>query len=93
MSEKEFVEGLFVKAPHANAPDFVKASISINLPVFLPWLEKQTGPWVKIDTNESRAGNWYSVVNTFVPKASNDESHTPKKTELTGNEVYEDVPF
>lgn len=49
--------------------------------------------WINIDIKQSQGGKWYAEVNTFVPKASNDESHTPKKTELTGYEVYDDVPF
>ena len=87
MSENEFVDGLFVKPPHANAPDFVKACISINLPVFLAWLEKQTGPWINIDTNESRAGNWYSKKNTFVPKPPEFPQADDKAP------AFDDVPF
>jgi hypothetical protein len=85
MSENEFVDGLFVKPPHGNAPDFVRASISINKPVFIAWLEKQTGPWVIIDTNESRAGNWYSKLNTFVPK--------PPEFPKAEAPAFDDVPF
>ena len=29
-NEMEFIEGLFVKAPHENAPDFVKAKVNIK---------------------------------------------------------------
>ena len=34
----EFVNGLIVKAPHANAPDFVKAAISIKVADLTEWL-------------------------------------------------------
>ena len=93
MSEKEFVAGLFAKAPHERAPDFVKASLSIKRADLGNWLRGKSDEWINIDIKQSQGGKWYAEVNTFVPKASNDESHTPQKTELTGNEVYDDVPF
>ena len=34
----EFVNGLIVKAPHQNAPDFVKAAISIKVADLTEWL-------------------------------------------------------
>lgn len=93
MSEKEFVAGLFAKAPHERAPDFVKASLSIKRADLGNWLRGKSDEWINIDIKQSQGGKWYAEVNTFVPKASNDDSHTPKKTELTGYEVYDDVPF
>ena len=56
-------------------------------------MRSKSDEWINLDLKESRGGKWYFEVNTFVPKASNDKFHTPKKTELTGNEVYDDVPF
>ena len=96
MSEKEFVAGLYAKAPHERAPDFVKASLSIKRADLGNWLRSKSDEWINLDLKEARGGKWYFEVNTFVPKkpqASNDASHTPKKTELTGYEVYDDVPF
>ena len=34
----EFVNGLIVKAPNSNAPDFVKAAISIKVADLTEWL-------------------------------------------------------
>jgi hypothetical protein len=70
--EIEFVDGLIVKAPHANAPDYVKASISIKVEDLGKWLRgkyKAGDEWVNIDVKESKAGKWYASVSTFKPKS------------------------
>ena len=36
--EKDFVDGMIVKRPHENAPDFIKANISIKLDDFKGWI-------------------------------------------------------
>lgn len=67
----EFVNGLIVKAPHEKAPDFVKASISIKVEELGLWLRekhKAGEEWVNIDVLVSKAGNWYTKVNTYKPE-------------------------
>ncbi len=46
MADKIFVNGLRVQKPRDNAPDFVKANVSINRAELITWLESQTGEWV-----------------------------------------------
>jgi len=41
--DNKFVDGLFAKAPRANAPEFVKGSISIKREEFMRWVSQQTG--------------------------------------------------
>jgi len=41
MSEKQFVNGLFVFKPHEKAPAFIKANLSINRDEFVNWLQEQ----------------------------------------------------
>lgn len=70
--EIEFVDGLIVKAPHANAPDYVKAQISIKVEDLGKWLRgkyKAGDEWVNIDVKEAKSGKWYASVSTFKPKA------------------------
>ena len=38
----EFIDGLFAKAPHPNAPDFIKANISIKREEMLNWLSARS---------------------------------------------------
>lgn len=75
----QFVDGLIVKAPHENAPDFVKASISIKVADLGMWLRekhKAGEEWVSVDVKESKGGKWYCAVSTFKPKQQN---KTPKQ--------------
>jgi hypothetical protein len=78
--EIEFVDGLLVKAPHPNAPSFVKASISIKVEDLGKWLrgkyEAGNKDWINIDVKEAKSGKWYAAVSTFKPK---EEQAAPKK--------------
>ena len=86
--EMEFVNGLIVKAPHANAPDFVKAAISIKREELIAWLVTRDEEWINIDVKESKAGKWYAAVSTFKPK------YEPKPGANVPVADYEDdVPF
>jgi len=77
MSEIEFVAGMIVKPPHERAPDFVKATISIKVEEFVPWLKAKMAAkeeWINLDIKESRGGKWFASVNTYKPK----EKEAPK---------------
>jgi len=67
MSEVEFIDGFIAKKPHPNAPDFVKAKISIKRQDLLDWLQKRNDEWINIDVKESKTGNWYAQVDTWQP--------------------------
>lgn len=66
--EIEFVNGLIVKAPHQNAPDFVKCAISIKVADLSEWLAGKDEEWVNVDVKESKGGRWYASVSKFKPK-------------------------
>ena len=73
----EFVSGLIVKAPHENAPSFVKANISIKVVDLGQWLRerfKAGDEWVNVDVKESKGGKWYAAVSTFKPKEKQEPS-------------------
>ena len=89
--EIEFVDGLIVKAPHPNAPDYVKATISIKVEDLGKWLrEKYKGgnEWVNIDVKESKAGKWYAAVSTFKPKTKEEP-----KSASRFDDMKDDIPF
>lgn len=67
MSEVKFVDGLMVKKPHGNAPDFVKANLSIKREDLIKWLQEQSGEWINVDVKESKKGSWYAQVNDWEP--------------------------
>jgi len=71
--EVEFPIGIFMKAPHENAPEFVKASASIKLSEAIPWLQAKAGAgeeWVNLDVKESQSGKWYASVNNWKPNSN-----------------------
>ena len=70
MTDKEFVNGLLVKAPHEKAPHFVKCSLSIKRKDFGNWLREKTDEWINVDVKVSREGKWYCEVNNWKPKAA-----------------------
>ena len=70
----EFVNGLIVKSPHPNAPDFVKCAISIKVADLAAWLSQRDDEWVNIDVKESKGGKWYCAVSTFKPKSAHQEA-------------------
>lgn len=94
--EIEFVNGLIVKAPHERAPDFVKASISINVKELSAWLSGRSDEWVNIDVKESRGGKWYASVSTFKPRQDKDvagQSVSTTKSAQRKSSEDSDVPF
>lgn len=92
--EIEFVNGLIVKAPHQNAPDFVKASISLKVTDLILWLQGRSEDWVNVDVKESKGGKWYASVSTFKPK-SRDEGTTKAQANKPSASVDfdDDIPF
>jgi hypothetical protein len=93
--EIQFVDGLLVKAPHANAPDFVKAAISIKVEALGMWLRekhKAGEEWVNIDVKVSKAGKWYASVSTFKPKAK-EEAKPESKPAGKFDDLEDDIPW
>lgn len=74
MSDVKFVEGLVVRAPHAKAPAYVKASLSMRRQQLMQWLHDQNGEWVNVDIKQAQSGKWYAAVNDW----SADETQKPK---------------
>ena len=86
----EFVNGLIVKAPHANAPDFVKAAISIKVADLTEWLSGRNEEWINVDVKESKGGKWYVAVSTFKPKQQ--QEHKPGAN-VPAIDYDDDIPF
>lgn len=89
--ELEFPKGLIVKEPHQNAPDFVKAAISIKVDDLTEWLSTRDEEWINIDVKESKGGKWYAAVSTFKPKQQHQEQKPGAN--VPASEYDEDAPF
>ena len=86
MSDIEFVDGLIVKAPHPNAPDFVKLKISINRKSLGNWLRAKDDEWINVDVKESREGKLYASVDTWQP----DTAKVPPDAPQAAPEGFDD---
>ena len=90
------VKGFFPKPKHANAPDFVIAKGSINLPMFAEFMrefkEKFPGQeWVNIDMKMSKAGKGVAVTDPWEPDAS--KAPAPQAQAAPPPSVDESLPF
>ena len=69
MADKIFPEGIRVFKPHDNAPEFVKAELSIDAVALASWLKTNGKPNVKLTLKQSQKGSYYLEVNTYEGKA------------------------
>ena len=85
------------KAPHPNAPDFVKVKVSIKREELLSWLSTRTDEWINIDVKEARSGKWYASVDNWQPNAA--ATSEPAQTAGTPQppmpeeDFDDDIPF
>ncbi len=93
MTDMKFVDGLMAKAPHANAPAFVKCSLSIKNKELVAWLQAQEGEWCNVDIKESRGGKWYASVNEFKPDATKASQPASQPTQHPDNFEEDSIPF
>ena len=92
--EIEFVPGMFAKAPHENAPDFVKAQISIKVADLGMWLRekhKAGEEWVNLDVKAAKSGKWYASVSKFKPKEKEAAKGGASKGSVA--DIDSDIPF
>ncbi len=92
MSDIKFVDGLIVKAPHPNAPDFVKMSISIKRKDLGNWLRNETEEWINIQVKESKNGKWYAAVDDWKPDENRQGNPAPAKADAFDG-IDDDMPF
>ena len=94
-NDVEFIDGFFAKAPHENAPEFVKAKVNIKREELLQWLTNKTDEWISVDIKEGRSGKWYASVDNWKPEESASTRDTEGESEPSW--VQEDnsdsIPF
>lgn len=91
-NETVFADGLIVKKPHENAPDFIKLELSFKADEFIAFLQKnkKSDGWVNCDLKKSKAGKLYVSLNTYVPNTQN----VPNPAQPAQEELQEDdLPF
>jgi hypothetical protein len=73
--EPTFVEGMWFDKPNEKAPEWVKGRISVKVQDFIKFAEahEKANGYVDIDLKKSKSGKLYLELNTFVPKAKDDD--------------------
>lgn len=70
-NDTKFINGLIVKTPNENAPEYVKAKLSIKREELIAWLQSESGEWINADIKVSQAGKWYAAVDDWKPNQGN----------------------
>lgn len=65
--EKTYLKGLFTKKPHQNAPDFIKAKISIKRLDLIEELQSRSEEYINLDMKEGKDGSYYTQIDTWKP--------------------------
>lgn len=95
--EKIFIDGMIIKKPHANAPDFVKCSMSFKMVDFIAFARKhQKDGWINADLKVSKDGKLYAELDTWEPKqdsGGDDWSAPNKEPEAEAKGADDDIPF
>ena len=99
--DNKFVDGFFVKAPRAGAPDFVKGSVSLKREEFMRWVSSQEGELINLDVKEGKSGKWYAQVNDWKPNGGGmpqmptftPPSAQPLPAYGAADDGLEDIPF
>jgi len=87
--DRDFVNGMIIKKPNDNAPEWVKAKMSIKLDDFKSWIggfvkANPDDEWINIDIKESQKGTLYAERDTWKPE---------KKAAAPQAKSDEDIPW
>jgi len=95
--EKNFVNGMIVKLPDGNAPDFVKLKLSFKLDEFGAWIGDQKRndkdlEWINVEIKEGRSGKWYAERDMWKPEPSQ-PARQPARSGPPKNVPNDDIPW
>lgn len=81
-SEKVFAEGIYLNKVYDNAPDFIKANVSINVKSLISWLatnQKYADEkgFIKLVGKESKQGKRYFELDTWKPDNKEEAGQPP----------------
>ena len=90
MSETKFINGLFVKAPHQNAPEFVKYKLSVKVSDFCQEMKRMSeagelnNGYLNAEILVSKKGEPYVRLDTWKPDASKVEKQQERNAHKEG---------
>jgi hypothetical protein len=102
-NDTKFINGMIVKAPNENAPEYVKAKLSIKREELIAWLQSASGEWINADVKVSQGGKWYAAVDDWKPnqgggsggsRGGAPQRERPAPATSSGDEFEpDDIPF
>ena len=102
-NEKEFIQGLIVKAPNDNAPEYVKAKLSFGVKEMIAVLQTVNDEWLNADIKISQGGKWYAERDNWKPNQGNGTPRSnaptttrrdpPPATNFDNEPFVDDIPF
>lgn len=93
-NDTQFINGLIVKAPNENAPEYVKAKLSIKREELIATLQGMDGEWVNADIKVSQNGKWYAAVDTWKPNSNAPQRAAPRREAPATTDIADDdIPF
>lgn len=98
-NETQFINGLIVKAPHENAPEYIKAKLSIKREELIATLKGMSGEWINADIKVSQGGKWYVAIDTWKPNQGGTTGGAQKSEQRPASMMTsealadDDIPF
>ena len=89
----EFINGLSFKAPREKAPDYVKATGSINRQNMIEWLQSKPDEWINFDIKISQKGSWYAEVDNWKPNTTTGYTNQKPSAAVEGADIESDIPW
>ena len=104
MNDSPRINGLIVKKPHENAPDFVIVNLSFNSTDFSEFLRNNSkNGWFNAQVCISKDGKWYPKSSTYEPPKSKSITEAKEKIDAILSPIKEvdddedinpeDIPF
>ena len=97
MSDKkrEFANGLYVKEPWPNSPDWVKFRININREQLMPWLQstETDNGWINLEVKLNLKGELFADVNRGNKGQQAPQPAQPAQPSNPFERLDEDIPF
>jgi len=91
--EKIFVNGMIAKR-HPNAPDFVKASLSLKMSELIEFARQHhKDGWLNIQIKESKGGKYYAELDTWEPSQAPQQQAPQQQPEPATVDFDDDIPF
>lgn len=96
MSDIEFMEGFFAAKPREGKPDWIKATVDVDLDSAIAFLEKKKSDGeqkLQFELRESKGGKFYAAIDHWTPDSSAGSAPKLSVVSAPKDSTGADVPF